>query len=193
MNKKKSKKKIILLTSFIASIALVFVIVIACMFSGNKATEDQYSIDIRIMNEHNASLVIYGDEVSFRNEVKYKNITEINESFFTFDGNEFFVINDRSSNASLDDEDYIEIKDLISNGVTFMYIAGTSGSKLDIFKEKGFINDKFPKDKLGFVISARNFKVGTGLWSYDAEEAYKINDELLGSSIVGSIARELQR
>ena len=189
------KKKIILLASFIASISLVFIIVIAWMFfPSNNSAEDQYSLDIRIMNEHNVSLIIYGDEVKFRDGVKYKNITEINESFFTFDGNEFFVINDRSSNASLDDEDYIEIKDLVSNGVTFMYIAGTSGSKLDIFKEKGFIRDNFNKDYLGFTMSAYSSKFGNeGVWTTDSEEAYKIDEEGLGESIVSNVVYELQK
>ena len=186
----KKKKKIILLVSLIVSIALVFAIVFKLMFSGSGTFEDTYSSNIKIMNEHNVSLVIYGDEITFRDGVKYKTINEISKP--SFNGNEYLVINDRSSNTALDDEDYTEIKELISSGVTFIYIGGTEGSKLETFKEKGF----FSTDNinfLGFRVSAISFEVTTGIWSYKTEEAFKKNDEFLGEQIVSSVVSELRK
>ena len=185
------KKKIILLTSLIASIALVIIVCFVSMggiFHKQELGEDTYSKEIKILNENNVSLVIYGDEVKFRDGVKYENIDEINKS--SFKGDEFLVMNDRSSNASLDDNDYIEIKELVSNGVTFIYIGNL---KIDTFKEKGFIDDNFSKDCLQFIMSAfSTAATSSGPWDYNSEEAFKINDELLGEVIVSSVVDELK-
>ena len=181
---KKKKKKIILVTSFIVSIVLVLTVFFVWMFSGDDSVEeDSYSKNIRILNENNVSLVIYGDEIKFRDGVKYKNVSEINES--SFNGNEFLVLNDLSSNALLDDEDYTEIKELVSNGVTFMYYGM---SKFDAFQEKGFFNYSIDQKYLAFTMSAYSSKATSFLlWDKELEESFKEDDEVLGEDIVFSI------
>ena len=193
MNKK--KKLIIILTSisfFVVGI-LIFVICLSNMslFTNKHLGEDTYSKYIKILNKYNTSLVIYGDEVEFRDGLKYKNIVEIDKSSFEKKGDEFLIINDRLSNASLVDEDYTKIKELVSNGITFIYIGG---SKLNIFKEKGFLDEDYPNDVLEFSMSAFSSKATCyGPWSYESEEAFKINDELLGESVVFDVVDELAR
>ena len=183
---KKKKKKIILLTSLIASIALVFAVFFVWMFSSKETVEDTYSKYIKVLNENDVSLVIYGDEVKFREGVNYKIIDEIDKT--SFNGDEFLVMNDRLSNAPLDDEDYTEIKDLISNGVTFIYIGE---SKLETFKQKGFIGS-YGEDDLEFVISAFSTRVSFGPWDRSMEEDFKKYNEILGESIVYTIVYELR-
>ncbi len=189
MSKKKNKKKIILLISCIVSIVLVFTVFNIWMSYKNDLIEDDYSKDIRILNENNVSLVIYGNEVKFREGVKYENIGEINKS--SFKGDEFLVMNDLYSNASLDDEDFSEIKELVSNGVTFMYYGD---SKFDVFKEKGFLTDQIDNGKyIGFTMRAFSTKATLYHgWSKEEEEAYKEYDEALGESIISSIVYELK-
>lgn len=181
-----NKKRIIILVSAIALIIVVFLVLFMDGCTNNKSGEDTYSKNIKIMNENGVSLVIYGDEINFRDGVEYDTISEINKS--SFEGNEFLVINDRTSNVVLNDEDYTEIKELVSNGVTFMYIGG---SKLATFKEKEFFTNT--NNYLGFTMSAISCKVTHGIWSNVEEEAFKVNDELLGSIIVGNVVKELKK
>ena len=182
-----SKKSIIILIS-----ALALVIIICFMFFTNGCINrtydgDSYDKNIKIMNDNNVSLVIYGDEITFRDGVNYKYINGIDKS--SFSGNEFLVVNDRSSNVVLDEEDYIEIKELVSKGVTFMYIGS---SKLNTFKEKGFITDQVD-NYLGFTLSPTPSASSYGLWSTSHEETFKINSEYLGSTIVSNIVHQLKK
>ena len=183
------KRKIIISVSIFVSAILIFATCYLCLglYSNKEQGEDSYSTNIKTINKYNYPIVLYGDEVKFRDGVKYKKSTKISES--PFKNNTFLVINDRSSTVSLDDEDYISlVEDFTYCSRTFIYIGG---SKLAFFKERGFIGE-YNDDCLGFMISTFSSKVTMNIWNSASEEIFKTNDDYLGEKIVSYIASELE-
>ena len=80
---------------------------------------DTYDKNIVIVNENFPSdIVIYGEEIKFREELKYRNIDKIDEANMIQDSYEFrfLVINDRLGNVVLTKEDAALILELITDG-----------------------------------------------------------------------------
>lgn len=157
---------------------------------------DTYDENIVIVNENFPSdIVIYGEEIKFREKLKYRNIDKIDEKNIIQDSYEFsfLVINDRFGNAVLTEEDVALILELImQRRLMGFYYIGTA--KLDIFQDVGIIQNELSSSACAFCTGYTHGFLKYGIeWLYKNDElAIRQNDEFLGDVLLSRIVSLIQ-
>jgi len=129
-------KKIII----VASVVLLMVlggILYFVISSKEENVMDTYgqNIDI-IMNQYPTKVMVLGDKIEFRSQLKYEMVSKITESWYAFEPGKYngtvLIVNNLCGDVSLTDRDYELIKKGIQNqGVQFIYLGGNLQSFID--------------------------------------------------------------
>lgn len=191
----------ILITSGILAVIIPIVLVVGSKNRNkiDKATDlCNYSDEIRILNENFPSdIVVYGEDVNFDQSLNYRVITQISEENLKCDKKykySFFVINDRSGNLEISDEEFALCKRLCDEkDINFYYIGEHYLAHLEEF---GFHSGLFRDDLcgIGYVLKpAVGRSVVQGIWSRTEEEMAAQNDKLLGQILVMSFVNNVIR
>lgn len=148
------RKKILwVIGSIFGTMLLLIISFVVYGYSMKQPLEgDTYDKNIVIVNENFPSdIVIYGEKIKFREELKYRYIDKIDEENVIQDPYEFrfLVINDGLGDIVLTDEDIALILELIKQRrlMGFYYI-GTE--KLDMFQDCGIIQNELSSSACAF-------------------------------------------
>jgi hypothetical protein len=139
-------------------------------------------------------VVVYGDDVIFRNAFKYEKINNLDEDSLNYDSKKYMrlvlVINDLSSSVNIEEGTYEILKSKIDNNSMDLYYFGTS--KVGDFIRYGLWKGQYNNGEdlsIGTALYYKNQTYFTGIWTkYDSTVTSK-NKEALGSVIVNQIAR----
>lgn len=157
---------------------------------------DTYDKNIVIVNENFPSdIMIYGEEMKFREKLRYRNIDKIDEGNVIQDSYEFrfLVINDRVGNVVLTEEDTSLILELImQRRLMGFYYIGTE--KLNMFQDCGIIQNELSSSACAFCTGYSYGFLKYGIeWLYKSDElAIKQNDEFLGNALLNHIVSSIQ-
>ena len=154
---KKSHKKIII----IGAISLISIIALCiCIFSSNSG-DDGYDKAIRGLNEEfNADIMVYGDDVEFREEFTYRRIESIDENTLASDSSHAYkavYILDESSKNTVIDEEWLLLKSYVEEKGYDMYYIGTQ--YLDDLQRLGFTAGYYDDEEMSLEYIGSN-KVG---------------------------------
>ena len=192
------RKKIFwIIGSIFGSMLLLMISFVSYGYMTMQPTEgDTYDKNIVIVNENFPSdIVIYGEEIKFREELKYRNIDKIDEANMIQDSYEFrfLVINDRLGNVVLTKEDAALILELImQRRLMGFYYIGTE--KLNMLKDSGIIQNELSSSACAFCTGYAHGFLKYGIeWLYKNDElAIRQNDEFLGDVLLSHIVRLIQ-
>ena len=147
--------------------------------------KDPFVEDIEYIynGDYKVDLIIYGDEVEFREEVEYRRITEITEDSIASDADYIFlIICDRSGKTAFDIDTLRFLKEYADKNLRFNF-EYVGESKMDLYTS-GEVFDEYSvsSDDLSFgyiVYEGTRIQHG-GVWSQE-EERYddKINQKLM--------------
>lgn len=192
------RKKILwIIGSIFGTMLLLIISFVSYGYMTMQPTEgDTYDKNIVIVNENFPSdIVIYGEEIKFREELKYRNIDKIDEANMIQDSYEFrfLVINDRLGNVVLTKEDAALILELImQRRLMGFYYIGTE--KLNMLKDSGIIQNELSSSACAFCTGyVHGFLKYDIEWLYKNDElAIRQNDEFLGDVLLSQIVRSIQ-
>lgn len=192
------RKKILwIIGSIFGTMLLLIISFVSYGYMTMQPTEgDTYDKNIVIVNENFPSdIVIYGEEIKFREELKYRNIDKIDEANMIQDSYEFrfLVINDRLGNVVLTKEDAALILELImQRRLMGFYYIGTE--KLNMLKDSGIIQNELSSSACAFYTGyVHGFLKYDIEWLYKNDElAIRQNDEFLGDVLLSHIVRLIQ-
>lgn len=192
------RKKILwVIGSIFGTMLLLIISFVVYGYSMKQPLEgDTYDKNIVIVNENFPSdIVIYGEKIKFREELKYRYIDKIDEENVIQDPYEFrfLVINDGLGDIVLTDEDIALILELIKQRrlMGFYYI-GTE--KLDMFQDCGIIQNELSSSACAFCTGYDHGFLKYGIeWLYKNDElAIRQNDEFLGDVLLSHIVSLIQ-
>lgn len=175
---------------------IIFSIMAACLIGiifligyGCKENElSTYEQEIIILNEiYPSDIMIYGENISFKDSLKYRMISQISEE--ELDGSKFqyhfIIINDLSGSASLtQDEANLIMSYINEKHYTFFYIGSNYE---DIFLKSGILEDPISSDCRGFQTGYEYgwvLSCGTEFITTQDIDEFKIYPQLLGECLV---------
>ena len=193
------KKKYFLICFIIVFIAAIIFVV--CYFgrvlyltlrpNDNTSSNESYcpyEKEITILNDNFPSdIIIYGEDVLFDNRLKYRTVSELTESTLN-SGSEFkysfLVINDRSGNLKISDEEFILCKRLCDQkGQNFVYLGEQYLSHLQDFDFcQGLYQDNLRG--IAYIRDPMGHHAVQGFWTATEEEYSEMNQGLLGQVLV---------
>ena len=195
-NRRKTIIIVSIITGLIALIVLT-VFIAPLLFGLPQNFKDSYEQSIYVLNENYPSdIVVLGDDVGFRDKLKYRQITEMTEENLRSEDSfkyTFFVINDRKGTLTLTDEDFALCKKIVDEKAISFYYIGTQ--YLPQLKKHGFFENEFTDDYMGIAYVLASNPSGRasihGLWTSLEEENFLINSELLGEVLVYSFVDDV--
>ena len=157
---------------------------------------DSYDEAIFILNENYPSeILVYGNDVGFREAVKYRAIEALSEEDFNLNTSSykyhFLVINDINNDLSISKEDFIRCKKYADeNKLNFYYIGK---QYLDLLRELQFYGMGGNEENRGiaYVISPIGRDSYVGIWTTDDETYLEIRPEILGELLAFSFVDDV--
>ena len=177
-------------------IFLITLLVLICVVTGiyiyqqsDIVDTDSKKTDMDYINSVDLKLLIYGENIKFKDKLEFEKITEISEDVYSYDNDYvFLIINDLNGSYGIDKE---KMKELIqyakvNTNFSFFYIGKNS---LKIFEE--CMEDKYFSDDdmfFGYEMWEGARIVSSGIWK-DADMQYlEIDEYNLGTSICDELA-----
>lgn len=180
-----SKKVILTIISFIA----ILIIAVTIYFKIVEENENEYvwvgdSYDkaVKVLNENfSTDIVLYGEELAFRENVVYRYINALNDELLSTDKEyELIIINDLNGTVNFTDNEIETLKKHVLKGKANLYYLGTE--QYNKLKENGFtIFDRLPGDwSLTCEHQFGELVYGRGLWtSSDQRQSAEMADNNL--------------
>lgn len=177
-------------------IFLITLLVLICVVTGiyiyqqsDIVDTDSKKTDMEYISSVDLKLLIYGENIKFKDKLEFERITEISEDVYSYDNDYvFLIINDLNGSYGIDKE---KMKELIqyakvNTNFSFFYIGKNS---LKIFEE--CMEDKYFSDDdmfFGYEMWEGARIVSSGIWK-DADMQYlEIDEYNLGTSICDELA-----
>lgn len=163
------------------------------IFKDNNDPEmDTYDLEIQVvMTSYPTDIVVYGQDIEFRNSLQYRLNPEINDDgLATIKEYQAIILNDQDGNLEITDEELLLIKSYTIDGSSDFFYIGTK--ELDRLSLLGF-GSAAENDASLTVINYYGRKITfEGVWSNAEVEHSKNNPELLGMIIISHIVRGLR-
>jgi hypothetical protein len=159
---------------------------------------DSYDQDIIVINKNFPSeILLYGDDIHFREAVKYKKIDDIDDATLKTDKTfkyHFLIVNDLNNNLKITEDDFIRLKKHADeNQLNFYYIGE---QYLNVLRELGFYGVAYNDENrsVAYTISPYPPEMYSyvGIWTTNEEAALTINPEILGELLVYSFAHVIK-
>lgn len=189
---KKSKKA---LKIFLSILGVILIAVISFVIYGFMTMEDSpvdsYGKDIITLNEtYPSDIMLYGDDVVFRETLKYRKIDKIDEESLNAETQyHYLIVNDLSRNAPLTREDIRLISDYVTKKrYTFFYLGTGYG---ELFVEEGLLDQPMPSSERGFFSGYEygiQLTLGGGFFSDRDLKEVEIYPQLLGENLTEIMA-----
>jgi len=183
---KNVKLTIVAIIVVIVAIAIFFVWAIKSGLFSKPPLEDQYDINIKIVNTtYPSDVIIYGEDINFRSSFLYRKVNNLNEQSLHSEEYDykFIIICDREGSVNITSEDYDFLLRLIQDeGYCLIYIGS---EKLDDFKNHGFFT-MLDSGIKGFmkIPSSSTQGVVQGFWTEQEETIFTTYNELLGKTLL---------
>lgn len=186
-----SKWAVVLCVCAILLIIAVLIFVIIKQEQHADDSGDSYDQNIKILNEsHPVKIILYGESLYFRSEVKYISVDHLSNDIFSTNENEFervvLVINDLNGTVTLSDDDLATISRAVNNGDIDLYYLGKNN------RDK-LINSNIPggnaiiEGDLSLVRAFANNKMKNFIGFWTESDAAQANEEALGFCIIDNI------
>lgn len=155
---------------------------------------DSYDQNIKILNQsYPTQIVLYGDEIKFRDALVYEETDNIESSIESFNKKKYkrmvIIINDLAGNAKLNEGDCLAIKAAIDEGLTDVYYLGIG--QFSTLQNAGIWNGSVQSGDLSMVTALYNhtYCFFSGVWTdYDVSMTQN-NPEALGQVLVSQMVR----
>lgn len=182
--------------------AIVGIVVIRNIKNNNRINSTSsvcnYEDEIKILNERFISdIIVYGEDVNFDKALNYRTITSITDDNLKSDSKykySFFIINDRTGNLKITDDEFMLCKKVCDeNNINFYYIGK---QYLEHLQEFGFHSGLYRDDLcgIGYILKpVIGRSVLQGIWSTTEEEISKKNKGLLGQLLAVSFVNNIIR
>ena len=170
--------------AIIAIIAIVIGIFILQFGLFSKPSEDSYDQNIKILNKYPADIMVYGEDINFRESVNYRRINSLSSADISSNGFDyiFIIINDRNGTANISDQEYENLLYLVKNENYNLFYVGKD--KFENFKNKGYF-DMLDLGLAGFgYVAGPDRNLVQGDWMESDEIEYAQYNELLGDRMV---------
>lgn len=192
------KKSIKILIGILVAIILAVVVRFVWPYISPQDTSDEmdgYDASINYLNnEVSSQLLFYGEDIEFRDSVKYTKITSIDEKSIKSNADYvFLIISDLGGTTELDADMVTFLKEYADKNNSFnFYYVGTE--KLDIFTSGIFEDYGISSDDMsfGYVVSSGCRLTHGGMWSGNDAQYLEKNKELLQENILDTIARIIE-
>ena len=179
------KVKIIIFGIIAASLIAIIAFIVYGFTTMEESGLTPYEKDIIILNEkHPSDIMLYGEDISFKDTLNYRKISEISEEELDGDGNwqyHFIIMNDLNGSVALTQEEANLIMSYINEKhYTFFYIGSRHE---DIFLESGILERPLGSNCRGFRTGyTYGWVLNCGSQFIDKQDAseYKTNPEALG-------------
>src|SRR5690554_4514493 len=165
---------------------IIAIVVIVCIFLGIKflssdSSDDDYSKDIKILNNFQIDIMIYGEDIPFNNNLITRKINSINSlTFSQSNKKQILILSDLNNSLNISDEELLVIKDNMDNNNNFdFYYLGTE--KLGRLKELEFFTEDRPVGDycLAIVFYEGRREYFTGVWAESDVVATNDNRETM--------------
>lgn len=176
--------------------AVIFVLLVFLLCNNEK--DDGYNIAAESLGiEFNADVMVYGENIEFRDTLKYRTINEINEDSLNADENHGYraiILYDHNGTMEITDEELLLIKKYVEEKAYDMIYIGKD--YLDDFKRLGFTvgyeDTAYSFEYIGSIYEGQkvqqneygNLYAMHGLWSDEDEEMIGDKDESIQARIV---------
>ncbi len=175
----------------------------------NGSKEDSYSEAVKLINnKFSTDVIVYGENIEYRNEFKYRNISDISREkiYENYDRVDyiFLIINDLHGESGLSNEEIIILKELLKNKEKQLSLIYFGRDKLNEMSNLGifdcndnynFTLNDFKDTDNGFSINNENNQLipTLGFWTLDNMKTLNENHEYLALSslfVIESILKE---
>lgn len=194
MKQAKKKNTIIIFVLGIILLITAFFGIKMLISKEPEGGNDTYDDNIEILNEiHPVKILVYGEELYFRDTLKYEKITSISAEVLELDENAYervvLVINDLNGTVELTEADYETIGTVLKKGGLDFYYYGTS--KFDKIREHELCNSEPAEDAVSMTSALYYKRMANfnGLWTEHDNEIGKRNKENQGMILVANIVR----
>lgn len=179
-------------------IVLLFLILVSIWYfypdiSAESIDEkDRYDIAIEYLNnEVSSQLLLYGEDIEFREAVNYTKISAIDEESIKSDADYvYLIISDLGGKAELNAEMVTLLKEYADKNTSFnFFYIGTDKLKIftsGIFEYYGMAEDEM---SFGYVVDKGERLTYGGAWSENDHQYLDMNRELLQENILNIIAQ----
>ena len=185
-----NKKRIIFIIGIFIVISIIVILIV--LFCGKKDDKDAYDIAISGLKiEFNSDIMVYGEELEFREGFEYRRIDAITEEKLSTDeehGYRAIILYDRNGTISITDEELLLIKEYVEEKAYDMIYIGVN--YLDDFERLGFTvrmwDDAYSFEYIGSIHEGKevqqneygNLYAQHGLWTGEDEKTYGDTDDL---------------
>ena len=186
-----------MVAAFCITGALIIGVVFALVFLKPKQSTDDigdsYDQDIRVINEsHPVKIILYGEPIYFRKEVKYYSVDHLSNDILSTSGSEYervvLVVNDLNGTVTLSQEDLVIISGAVNDGSIDLYYLGKNnreklinsgirGGSAVIDGELSLVRAMSENRMINFI----------GFWTENEDIISRSNEELLGECIIDNI------
>lgn len=180
---------------------IIPIIIIICIFVVIRASrensndfQDDYSRHIKILNNYPIDIIVYGEDIPFRDNLNIRRIDEISKKLLKSSiKKQILILSDLDDSMSISDEELLIIKDELENNNDFdFYYLGTK--ELERLKQLGFYKEERPLGDycLAIVIYEGRREFFTGIWAESDVKATKDNRETMAMLLARQFVRVLK-
>lgn len=139
-------------------------------------------------NEVDLSLVLYGEDIDFPQELEYSQINSLESENWQRDNDYvYLIINDLNNSVTLDKETYLQLIKYADENTNFnFYYIGTDD--LDMISANTKDSNLADEDmSFGYVINEGNRVIHLGLWTNNDNQYLEMSPELLSECVYSGV------